>query len=1436
MTKTTLHTMWRALQAPGARQLQAVLMVAALGLAAVGGYQVVRAQSVASSLPTVSLAAEPLYARGYRAKPTLMLDLSVEFPTVGAAYRTATYDNAQEYLGYFDPDGCYTYNNGATELERYYTRSSTATNHGCGGTGFSGNFMNWATTSSIDVLRYALTGGDRIVDDADKTVLQRAVIRKAFWNNGSYFPSKSIASAAAVNYLPAVITGATAGNIHINNCLNRVHFGSTAPTGATSCDAPGASSDLGVTKPPALNPTFVFCVNEGNVNQNCGVAGNKLVAFGVGSTWTFAEKNGNFRCRAADFAGVDPAPGLAKTCRWRADVAETNRIDPAVPGMSADNFFYARAQVCALAADGKTALEGDENNAASYNAQDGRRLRLCKLYPRATPDVSYFKPVGNLQKYADRVRVGVFGYLSDNTSPPQRHGGVLRAPVKYVGHTAFDAGFNQVAGSNPSAEWDALTGVLVANPLNATEGVSGVINYVNRFGRTGNFGEYKSYDPMGELYYESIRYLQGLQPTPAAVANVTAAHADGFPVYSEWTDPHPADTGLAEYSCVKNSVVVMGDIFTHQDRTIPGAGIDNTQDDIHPSAVNAAQGIMDSSAWAKVVGGFESGNSVTYTDGSGVSRTTSNPNATLNAARWGMETQGTGASGSSGYYWSGIAYWANTHDFRPTTMSGDKGRAGMRVSTYSIDVNENSASFTDATRRNSAMYLAAKYGGFDDLSPGKRGNPFLGSDGASNANRSWESASVAGDAKNFFLASNASKLIAALDEIFAKVTTEAGSIAGGASSTRNLTQGDGYIYMAKFDSTNWSGDVRSFKVSVDADGKTHVAAQDEATWSAAAKLDALASTNSRKIYIGAHAGGATTATALIWDDLSSEQKDALGAVTVAGVDSVDATLGQRRLDWLRGDRSQEGAGAGLRPRSSRLGDIVNSGVVYAGEPFRGINDAGYATWYAANKSRTKALYVGSNDGMLHAFNATNGEELFAYLPSSLLGKLVKLTTPGYVHQSYVDATPTVAEAKVGSNWASVLVGGLGGGAQGVYALDVSNPSAFDEDKVLWEFTDADDASLGNVVGKPQVMKFNIGGSTKWFAVIPSGVNNNLADGHASTTAKPALFFLDLSKPAGTAWAQGSNYFKLELPLGSGITDMASGVINVAATGDESRAVKEMYAGDLHGNLWKLNFAGKTTADWQDMAKMSALKDTGNNPEPLFVAKSGTSASAKPQPISAEPYVAVGPARTSIVMFGTGKYLEQNDNSSPFDTQSVYAVWDNGQKAVAGRGRLAVASTNTTDGTIATPDFVWGHPASDTDMTSRSGWVFDLPYSSTGERQVSGYAGVGRKVIFGTIEPAASGCAEGGGRVYAVNLLNGDGSFIASTIGIQGQPFIMTSKVDVSDTDSTGREWRKTSRSIVFQGEEGLKTEEGTELLPTSGGFQGRVSWRHIANYDELRRK
>jgi len=1463
-----------------------------LPAAAIAAVGIVVSAGSAPSIPAVNLAAEPLYARGARAKPTLTLALSVEFPTVGAQYvnvpNTNTDDSyapTKEYIGYFDAESCYTYNGTPAESRptgvpvddyRRFDRVGDAARDGsgaslrtCGGTAFSGNFLNWSTGSAIDILRYGLTGGDRWVDTTSLTILQRAVLPNGkFWNDNN-FPAKILKAALVDGAVPTTLKvkwdGTThTGDIYIANCLNRVHFG-TASGG--NCGAPGTNSNLGTpyagasTGPVttsgagALPGTFTYCADQ---NGTCAFTGIKQVAYGSSTIgWRFMSARDGVACTTTAFGG-SPGSGTKK-CYIRND---PTGWDPGTrAGLTPDNFFYTRVTVCTASVSG---------------VLTDPRTSLCQRYPNGN-----YKPVGNLQKYSDLMRVAAFGYLADDSAASgnggARYGGVLRAPMKYVGQQHFDANFNLVSGANPNAEWNAATGIFNTNPDSAAEGKSGVANYLNQFGRTGTFGYYKTYDPVGEMYYESLRYLQGLAPTSGTTPEtsptygMTTAMKDGFPVYDTWTDPHPAVSGMTDYSCVKNNIVGIGDVNTHSDKYIPGNPRATNGDAVRAADVSANE--PNFYQWTKVVGGFEEGRSVSYTDGTGAARTTSNFNA-ANAITPDLEDKTPPCCNGNAYFMAGVAYWANTHDIRGTDWSNTaKRRPGMRVTTYMLDVNEYGRQNVQATRRNNQFYFAAKYGGFKDVT--RTGNPYKsyesGTQTVIDSNENWERATSdveKKEAKNYFLSSSAREVLKSLDEIFAKIAEEANSIAGGAISTQRVTSSAGYIYQAQFNPADWSGDLVAYPVTANASGVVDIGTQASSPWRnaagtpvGAAGMLADKTPGSRNIVVGGNptdvAGTYSAAsfnpTNFVWASLDTVNQDALRmppyAASGATMDAV--AVGQRRLDYLRGVRTNE-AGAGgtdeFRKRGFALGDIVNSGVVYTGAPENLYSDSAYQTFASTYADRKKALYVGANDGMLHAFDADTGNELFAYIPRWLVPQLPALTSQSYVHRSYADGSPAVAEAKVGTAWKTVLVAGSGGGGQGVFALDVSRPESFGAGSVMWEFTDRDDPAMGNVIGRPQILKFRRGAPGAadpdylYYAVVASGVNNYVDDGHWSD-GSPVIFLLDLNKASNEAWIENTNYYKIRFPVAT--TTIATGMVGFSARLGAADEVTYVYAGDLQGNLWKLDFTKVGQANWT-VEKLSFFRNSSDEPLPMYIALDSL---GNRQPISMEPALVFGASRSIIVSFGTGKFLDVIDNSGPFKAQSVYSLIDTNSAvpdtssgavaAIAGRGRLQAATVTASD--ISVADFNWGRPASDDDTTTRSGWYFDFYLSSgttaaspgTGERQISNFGVLQGKLIFGSVIPSVNSCDNGQGKLYIIDIKSGDGGSEVSPVGILGEPFLTqvgSSTLDISDT--TGRRRETTRYQPILQGSSGLAAPSGLGL--TIESYAGRLSWREITNYQELR--
>ena len=1339
-----------------------------------------------SAPPLINLVSEPLYTNGSKAKGNLTLAISAEKPIVGAVYRD-TFNPAKRYVGYFEPLACYQANLTSGTIGKYFfkpeLKASLTTQ--CKSSEFDGNFMNWATTSAIDIFRYGLTGGNRTTDESsgsERTVVERAWLPDDFYRSSTHFPEKFVPKSDLIGRTE-LAPGLFPNGMWIYNCRNRVYFAIAKDTNsASTCDMPFGLPVVG-------NPNLV--------------TGNS------------------------------------------------------------SNFFY---EVRNLICDSVTATK----QLMTYDASTKRWSGLCLRYPGGN-----YKPVGQLQVNADALRISVFSYLNgDAADSIARYGGVMRSPLKYVGPNRFDQDFNMIPGTNPRAEWNATTGVFITDPQNgdATYGnqgyaYSGAISYINKFGmlnmdpslttkdfavRTQFQSRYKINDPVSELYYEALRYLQGKGPTAEAIASLNGTRAndkdltESFPAYINWTDPftgYQDNTGAGK-SCIRNSIATISDVFTTYDRSLPGSSISNAGDFARAAGTSPT---FDVSAWTNVVGGFESGGSVSYTDSRGRARTTSNlsGNTTYSwLSNASTRTTGAGAGtttstlsveGNAGgsYLMAGAAYWANTQSYRTDLPKA-------RVKTYAIDVNQQGASEANADfRRTRQVYLGAKYGGFDDREAGDTGNPYTGG-----SNLLWQGSD--GDAKNYFLASDAQKFLDALSDLFAKAVEETGSIAGGAVSTTRLTSSAASsVFQARFNpiANFWSGQLLKYPVSLSSDGSSIVIGS-TATWEAGRVLTAATKIDNgaaRNLFIGPPIGrqGVDAPTAFQWANLVQLHKDELNSMP----GGVTDTLGERRLNFLRGDQRDEQSGTNpdgiFRPRDLVLGDIINSGLVYMGAPPADVAGADYRAFFDANKNRKPVVFVNANDGMLHAFYDQNGSEAFGYFPGFTTKNLNKLPDPDYIHASFVDATPAVGEAYFGGRWRTALVSGVGGGGRGVYALDVTNPETVTKDSALWEFTERDHPAMGNVLGAPQILKFRVPASSstsptyKWFAVVASGINNYAPGSYNYTSGNPSLFFLDLGfVPSPTqGWVEGTNFWRIELPQSS--TAVAKGLISFSSIKNiNTGAVDNLYAGDMQGNLWKLDFSTEgTTRLGTDAAANFAIFNPVASDRALFVAKASDGASL--QPITGEPVIVNSYFGKKLVTFGTGKFFEAIDTSVPSAiTASFYSVMDDGVQ-VTGRTQLQQGTISST-GTLTVPAFTLGIPPTVTTTANiKAGWYVDFN-NAVGERQVSDITAVFGKLIFGSIYPTKGACSEGGGNLYIVDALSGNGSSEISQVGILAAPLVLSlGSASYDRSDTAGQRTARQKIGVITQGSRGLQPSTFTE----SETYQtGRLSWRRLDNYQSNKAK
>lgn len=683
----------------------------------------------------------------------------------------------------------------------------------------------------------------------------------------------------------------------------------------------------------------------------------------------------------------------------------------------------------------------------------------------------------------------------------------------------------------------------------------------------------------------------------------------------------------------------------------------------------------------------------------------------------------------------------------------------------------------------------------------------------------------------FFSAADPDTFADSLSAILSNISDRTSSASSVALNAGTISS-DSRVYQARFNSGDWTGQMLAFAVNTDGSLSTNP------VWDAA---DLIPAHGSRQIFTYDGSDGQVFS----WANLSGSQQSALG--------------NQNVFNYLRGDQSLElNNGGSYRNRNSLLGDIIHSSPAYVAMPVQRYPDffgSGaaenvnlYSTFKSNNLNRQPVIYVGANDGMLHAFNADTGVELFSYVPASVYDNLSDLTAPGYSHRYYVDDSPTVVDAFIDGSWKTVLVSGLGAGGQGIFALDVTDPENFDEDSVLWEFSDSNNSDLGYTFGKPSIVRMQNG---DWAAVFSGGYNNtedNAANGSNgdSTTGNAALYIVDI--------ADGSLIKKLNTNIGSADdptgANRPNGLASPAMIDIDSDAVVDLiYVGDLFGNLWKIDVTSDDPGQWDFAMKQ------GNEPRPLYSAcASASCTAANRQPITTQPQVINHPTGSGyLVLFGTGKYFEVGDNAtSNQTTQSFYGIWDKAANAFTAFDRSDILQQSITDEISSNGFELRVTTANTIDWSTDSGWYLDLidpdTSSNEGERQVSDAVVRNGRVIFTTLLPSDEPCDDGG-TSWLMELDASSGSRLDfSPFDIDGDSaFTVNDYVNVGDIDGDGEDDYLPPSGK--RSKEGITATPGiansgngmTEIKYSSGstgniettienpgpGAQGRQSWRQL---------
>jgi type IV pilus assembly protein PilY1 len=405
------------------------------------------------------------------------------------------------------------------------------------------------------------------------------------------------------------------------------------------------------------------------------------------------------------------------------------------------------------------------------------------------------------------------------------------------------------------------------------------------------------------------------------------------------------------------------------------------------------------------------------------------------------------------------------------------------------------------------LWYAAKWGGFSD-SDAIGGAGY----GLPDKVQEWDT-NGDGVPDTYYKVSNPGDLFDALDRAFSNVILRVGAAGAVATVTQQLQQGD-VVVRAAFESYNatnpssyiWRGHLESYRPY---NGCSALTARGDCnsttgcSWSGSSCSGSLysfqlrenqglfctamtgtpncldsgailtgQSAGSRQIFTSVN-GTSTKSYISAWDNSTLQVHrdfDASGAVGAADVTALK--------NWVTGAST---TAAFLRNQGGwRLGDTVYStpvavGTVSVSSVPPQLADANFWTHFSNNLTRDQLVYVGANDGMLHAFNLgfwdtarnayvfddlttypTTGQERWGYVPSNLLSELQCLAwftygNGGCLHRFTVDLSPQAWDVKLVNGWKTLLLGGERGGGDTYFALDVSSPAA-DNVTPLWEYS------------------------------------------------------------------------------------------------------------------------------------------------------------------------------------------------------------------------------------------------------------------------------------------------------------------------------------------------------------------------------------------------
>jgi len=718
----------------------------------------------------------------------------------------------------------------------------------------------------------------------------------------------------------------------------------------------------------------------------------------------------------------------------------------------------------------------------------------------------------------------------------------------------------------------------------------------------------------------------------------------------------------------------------------------------------------------------------------------------------------------------------------------------------------------------------------------------------------------------YFSATDPTTLATGLSNALAGINARKGAAAAAATSTLNPVSGNNFAYVASYTTVKWQGNLEARAINVDTGVVNENATwcvEDVAAGTCASPSSIFEDSSSSPSAFYCRtpnsitcAGGElngtdclvpmptactgtmntkvadTSDTRTIWTSnsvgsgliafdssyasanpshFSSTKLSALSQWPTLTTAQQSAATGSNLINYLRGQNGYEDRTTNVvanrlyRYREAVLGDAIESQPAFIGAPVFSYPYTGYSSYLTDQAARSGTVYMGANDGMMHAFAADTGIERWAYVPSMVIPNMWRLADFNYatLHTNFVNGSPTTSDIYCTANcggaggpasWRTILVAGLNGGGRGYYALDITNPSS---PTLLWEFTPTTgngaikDDDVGYGFGQPVIARKADG---TWVVLVTSGYNNS-----SPGTGIGYLYVLNASTGAIIS----------KISTGTGSIATPSGLSKIAVWNNEpgGNLAGYIYGGDLLGNVWRFDINSATPAT------------IGNGTVLKFATLFSDNGGSTPQPITTVPILGSINGKR-VVFIGTGKYLESSDLSNT-QIQTQYAIKDDEASTTLINPRNSLIEqtlSNNPDGTatrIPTNNSV--------NFYSGRGWYVDYPDS--GERVNIDSKLVAGTLITSTIVPSNTVCSPGG-----YGWLN---YFNYSTGGAVNAPSNTTASTKV-DAPIVG------VNVLYIEGTPQIRIVTSTNPTPSrpsggnlpfgalAGGFTGkRVLWREL---------